>query len=95
VLARANAGVPCRIESISLGGARLAGQLTLSDNESVQILFEIDGRPLDVRAEVIRVVERSFDRDVVLVRFVDLPPSARDLIREMVRRAIELADGDR
>jgi hypothetical protein len=95
VLARANDGVSARIESISIGGARLSGRLTLSDREAMQVLFEVDGHPLDVKAEVIRVVDRTFDRDVVLVRFIDLADNARELIREIVRRALEAADADR
>ena len=95
VLARSNDGVPFRIESLSIGGARLAGPLTLNNDEPVQILFELDGHPLDVRGEVIRVVDRTLDRDIVLVRFVDLADHARELIREMVRRTLAAADGDR
>lgn len=95
MLARANDGIAFQIESISIGGARLAGPLTLEADEAVQVLFEIDGRPLDVRAEVIRVVARSFGRDVVLVRFVDLSDDNREAIREMVRRASEAADANR
>jgi hypothetical protein len=94
VLARANDGVRFTIESISIGGARIRGPLTLSANERLQILFEVDDHPVDVRAQVICVVERTFERDVVLVRFIDVADDARARIREMVRRAIELADAD-
>jgi len=41
LLARHNAGVEMQIVSISLGGARLIGEITLSLDERDEILFEI------------------------------------------------------
>ncbi len=89
VLARFNSGVEFTIESISVGGARLFGPLTLEEGERVQILFEVDGHPIDVHAEVISIVTRSVDRDRVLVRFVDLAPDTAERIRAMIQHALE------
>jgi len=49
----------------------LLGPLTLSVGERVQILFELDQRPLDVAADVVRVERLDMMRDRVAVRFVD------------------------
>jgi len=92
VLARHNAGVEFTIESVSIGGARLAGPMSLAQGERVQILFEVNGRPIDVEAEVVRLMERTFDHDRVAVRFVKIDPSARELIRIMVEQALEHAE---
>ncbi len=89
VLARYNSGVEFKIESISVGGARLFGPLTLEEGERVQILFEVDGHPIDVHAEVISIVTRSVDRDRVLVRFVELAPDTAERIRAMIQHALE------
>jgi len=49
VLARHNPGVTFSIENISVNGCSLVGPLTLSVGDRVQILFEVDGSPIDVR----------------------------------------------
>jgi hypothetical protein len=90
VLARHNAGVSFTIESISLGGARLAGPLTLASGERIQLLFEIDGRPIEVFGDVIRVDRQDINTDHIAVKFVELTAETRELIRDLVRRTLEL-----
>lgn len=41
------------IESLSISGARLSGSGTFGMGERVQVLFEVDGAPIDVTAEVV------------------------------------------
>lgn len=89
VLVRHNDGVAAWIESISTGGARLAGTLTLDPGEHVQILFEIEGHPLEVTGEVIRVEARDLLHDHFAVRFIDLTEESLELIRRVVRRTLE------
>jgi hypothetical protein len=92
VLARHNSGVAFTIETISIGGAGLVGPLTLSQGERIQILFELDGHPIDVHGEVLKIVSRTFETDRIMVRFVDLAPATRELIRALVLRRLERED---
>ncbi len=89
VLARHNAGIAFVIESLSVSGARLVGPLTLGMGERVQILFEIDERPVDVNAEVVRVTKQDLMTDSIAVRFVELSSDARESIRGLVLRTLE------
>jgi hypothetical protein len=89
VLVRHNAGVTMTIESLSVGGARIIGELTVDRGDRVQILFDIAGRPVEVFGEVVRVDKRDIATDRVSVRFVDVAVETRDLIRELVREVIE------
>jgi hypothetical protein len=88
VLARHNEGAGFTIDDISAGGALLIGPLTLSIGERVQILFEVDQRPLDVSAEVVRVERLDMMNDRVAVRFVDSEAS-RTTIAAVVDRLRE------
>jgi hypothetical protein len=90
VLARHNAGVALTIVSISLGGARLEGEISVVVGERVQILFEIDAQPIDVGGEVVRVEMIDMAMDHIAVRFLDLPPEAKRLIHRMVERALDV-----
>ena len=89
VLARHNDGVGLTISSLSVGGARLVGPLSLDRGERIQILFEIDGRPVEVSGEVVRVEKQDMMTDRISVRFVDVPDDVRELIQMLVRRALE------
>ncbi len=88
VLARHNNGAAFTIEDISAGGASLIGPLTLSVGERVQILFEVDQRPLDVSADVVRVERLDMMLDRVAVRFVDSEAS-RATIAAVVAKLLE------
>ncbi len=90
VLARHNDGVTMTIESLSVSGARMVGPLTVAVDEPLQILFELDGRPIDVRAEVVRVEPRDTATDRVSVRFVEVQPAAHDAIYEIVRQRLQI-----
>ena len=90
VLARHNNGMAFVIENISLGGARLVGELTLEVGECVQILFELDGRPVEVDAEVVRVDRQDVFRDRIAVAFTNLSAPHRDAIRRLVQTALDL-----
>jgi hypothetical protein len=87
VLARHNRGVRVVISSISFGGARLVGEITVAIGERVQILFEIDHQPIEVEGEVVRVEMLDMATDHIAVRFVSCDPTAKDLIRELVERS--------
>ena len=89
VLARHNDGIAFTIDSISTSGARLAGPLTLDVGERVQIMFEIDGRPVDVHAEVVRREPRDITMDNIAVRFTDLTDDARAAIHAAVLKRLE------
>ena len=89
MLARHNAAVSLTIVSISLGGARLEGEISVGVGERIQILFEIDGQPIDVHGEVVRVEMLDMATDHIAVRFLDPSPDARGSIREMVERAVD------
>lgn len=84
VLARKNTGVALTIDSISTGGARLVGPLTLAVGERVQMLFELHDTPIEVAGEVVRIETEDLLTDRIAVRFIDLKPYARLLIRELV-----------
>lgn len=88
VLARHNSGVPFVIESLSAGGARLAGPLALQVNERIHILFELDGHPIEVLADVVRVQRDNLLTDRVAVTFVEVTPATRELLRKLVRHTI-------
>jgi hypothetical protein len=89
VLTRHNRGVAVTIDSLSISGARLAGPLTVDRGEVLSILFEIDGHPIEVSGEVIRVESRDLLFDHFSVRFGALSPEARTLIGHLVRDTLD------
>lgn len=89
VLARHNPGVTFSIENISVGGCSMVGPITLFVGDRVQILFEVDGSPIDVSAEVIRAEHLDILNDRIAVKFVDVQPPTRELIQRLVTDAIE------
>lgn len=91
VLARHNAGVALAIDSISVGGARLIGEITVQVGEHVQILFEIEGHPLDVKAEVVRAEQIDMATDHIAVRFLKLAADTSELLRALVQRHLDVA----
>jgi hypothetical protein len=94
VLARHNDGVPFVIERLSSAGARLVGPLAVSVGESIQILLDIDGRPLDLRAEVVDVSRDQLLSDRIAVRFVDIEDEAADAIRDAIEQQPSLLGFD-
>lgn len=83
------------IESISTGGALLVGPLTLDRGEQVQILFEIDDHPIDVVGEVVRSENHDVMTDRVAIKFINMNAETRMLVRELVRRTLELEECQR
>lgn len=82
VLARHNEGVAFAIERISVGGARFVGPLTLQAGDHVQLLFELEGTPVDVEGVV--VVERhDIINDRVAISFKNLSEATRALIHQI------------
>jgi hypothetical protein len=92
VLARHNPGATLTIECVSLGGARMVGELTVEIGERVQILFEVEGHPLDVTGEVVRAERVDMATDRVAIRFIGLANAHRDVIRRWVERLLALDD---
>jgi hypothetical protein len=92
VLVRHNRGVMMSVDRLSISGASLVGPLTVDRGEHMQILFEIDGHPVDITGEVVRVEARGLMVDHVVVRFVDLAEHTRDLIQDLVTRTLERED---
>jgi hypothetical protein len=89
VLARHNAAVSLTIASISLGGARLQGTISVGMGERVQIMFDVGNHPVDVSGEVVRVEMIDMATDHIAVRFVDVGPDTKELIRQMVDRSLD------
>ena len=92
MLARQKPGVHFLIDSLSVGGAKLIGSLTVARGERINILFEVNGAPVDVTAEVIRVESFDLETDHVAVRFVGITDTARRLIRELVAQILDLEE---
>lgn len=95
VLARHNAGAPMTIESVSTSGARLVGPVTVDVGERVEILFEVNGHPMEVSGEVVRVEVKDLTTDCIAVRFVDVAVETRAKLRELVQQALEEQDKQR
>jgi hypothetical protein len=95
VLVRHNEGAAMTIESVSTSGARLVGPVTLDVGERIQILFEVDGSPIEVSGEVVRVEATDMTTDRIAVRFVDVADDTRVKLRLLVQRALEHEDEQR
>jgi hypothetical protein len=93
-MARQQPGVAFLIESLSVGGAKLIGPLTVARGERISILFEVDGSPVDVTGEVIRAESFDLETDHVAVRFVGITDTARRLIRDLVSQILDLEEED-
>lgn len=92
ILARHNAGVAFSTESISVGGVRLLGPLTLEAGEHVQLLFELEGTPVDLEGVVVRSERHDVINDLVAISFKNLPDAARELIQQLVSRLLGAGD---
>lgn len=89
VKARHNDGIEFVLETLSTTGAQLVGPLTLKIGETIEILFEIDARPVSVSAQVVRVERQDIVMDRIAVRFVGLANEARASIHGLALRALE------
>lgn len=92
ILARHNEGVTFTIESISVGGARLVGPLTLEVGERVLVLFEVAGTPIDVEGEVVRAERQDMMNDRVAIAFKNVSETARSLIHQLVLTSLDVED---
>ncbi len=88
--ARHNAGVAVRIVSVSLGGARLHGEITVQLGERIRVLFEVDGRPIDTDCEVVRVEKVDMATDKIAIRFIDVDATTKIALRHLVDRLLEM-----
>ena len=93
VLVRHNAGTECLIDSISMGGARLVGPLTLAVGEHVQVLFEVDGTPIDVEGEVVRAERQDVMNDRIAIAFKNVSESTRLLLHKLVVTSLDREGG--
>jgi hypothetical protein len=94
VIARHKPGVAFLIESLSVGGAKLIGPLTVGRGERISILFEVDHAPVEVAAEVIRAESFDLETDHVAVRFIGMTDTSRRLIRDLVSQILDLEGDD-
>ena len=81
------------VYNLSAGGAALTSGETFEPGAAIDVVLELpDGPPLATAARVVRTEAPRAPRDVarVLVRFVDLPPTAED---RLVRLAIRAEQG--
>ncbi len=90
VLVRHNAGAEFLIESISVGGARLIGPVTLAVGEHVQLLFELEGTPIEVEGVVVRADRQDTMNDRVAVTFKNLSTATQGLLHQLVVKALDL-----
>ena len=88
VFARHNEPVILTLTSISLGGARLAGVITVAVGERIRILFELEGQQVDLDAEVVRVQMVDMSSEHIAARFIALDSDSTELVRRMVQRSI-------
>jgi hypothetical protein len=87
--------VPFTIDNLSLGGARLIGELALQKGQKVEITLELDSGRVSVVGEVVRVDTPDLMTDQIAVRFIDPTPEAKAAIRDVVMRTLkEPGDSD-
>lgn len=67
------------------------GPLTLEVGERVQVLFEVEGTPIDVEARVIRAERQDIINDRVAVAFENLSGEKRSLIHQLVSITLDEA----
>lgn len=81
--------VPFTIDNLSLGGARLIGELALLKGQKIEITLELDSGSVTVLGEVVRVDTPDLMTDQIAVRFVDPTPEAKAAIRDVVMRTLK------
>lgn len=86
MLAPGGASAVFAIRDLSAGGARLVGQLRLAEQDRVEVLLQLEGHPLAIAAEVVRVDPQ---RAEVVVRFRAMHQLALDIIEKHVGAMID------
>ena len=86
---KGNKKLPFTIDNLSLGGARLIGELALQKGQKIDITLELDSGMVDVVGEVVRVDTPDLMTDQIAVRFLDPTPEAKAAIRDVVMRTLK------
>jgi hypothetical protein len=81
--------VPFVIDNLSLGGARLIGELALQKGQKIDITLELDTGMVDVIGEVVRVDTPDLMTDQIAVRFIEPSEAAQAAIKEVVMRTLK------
>jgi hypothetical protein len=86
---KGNKQVPFTIDNLSLGGARLIGELALQKGQKIEITLELDSGTVNVKGEVVRVDTPDLMTDQVAVRFIDPTDEAKAAIKDVVMRTLK------
>jgi hypothetical protein len=86
---KGNKQVPFVIDNLSLGGARLIGELALQKGQKIQITLELDSGTVNVTGEVVRVDTPDLMTDQIAVRFLDPTDEAKAAIKDVVMRTLK------
>ena len=81
--------VPFVIDNLSLGGARLIGELALQKGQKIDITLELDSGTVNVLGEVVRVDTPDLMTDQIAVRFLDPTDEAKAAIKDVVMRTLK------
>ena len=81
--------VPFVIDNLSLGGARLVGELALQKGQKIDITLELDTGTVNVVGEVVRVDTPDLMTDQIAVRFLDPTDEAKEAIKTVVMRTLK------
>lgn len=81
--------VPFTIDNLSLGGARLIGELAVKRGQKIEITLELDSGSVAVVGEVVRVDTPDLITDQIAVRFIEATDEARAAIRDVVMRTLK------
>lgn len=81
--------VPFVIDNLSLGGARLVGELALQKGQKIDITLELDTGQVNVVGEVVRVDTPDLMTDQIAVRFLEPTEEAQAAIKEVVMRTLK------
>lgn len=96
IVARVSAGkradVRFTILNVSVTGAKLEGPLALKLHQRISIKFESGDLSAEVEAEIVRVDTPDLLIDQIAARFVDPSSEARDVLRQIIDRAVEAAN---
>lgn len=86
---KGNRQVPFVIDNLSLGGARLVGELALQKGQKIEITLELDSGTVNVTGEVVRVDTPDLMTDQIAVRFLDPTAEAKAAIKDVVMRTLK------
>ena len=81
--------VPFVIDNLSLGGARLIGELALQKGQKIDITLELDTGDVSVVGEVVRVDTPDLMTDQIAVRFLEPSEAAQAAIKDVVMRTLK------